>query len=76
MAREEFCVLCEPHYIFEIHVICQCFPRRVVVVQLLSHVWLFCDPMAPARLLSPWDFPGKNTEVGCHFLLQGIFPTQ
>jgi len=22
------------------------------------------------------DFPGKNTEVGCHFLLQGIFPTQ
>ena len=25
---------------------------------------------------SPWDFPGKNTGVGCHFLLQGIFPTQ
>ena len=23
-----------------------------------------------------WDFPGKNTEVGCHFLLQGIFLTQ
>ena len=22
------------------------------------------------------DSPGKNTEVGCHFLLQGIFPTQ
>ena len=30
----------------------------------------------PARLLCPWDFPGKNTRVGCHFLLQGIFPTQ
>ena len=30
----------------------------------------------PARLLSPWDFPGKNTGVNCHFLLQGIFPTQ
>ena len=29
-----------------------------------------------ARLLHPWDFPGKNTGVGCHFLLQGIFPTQ
>ena len=28
------------------------------------------------RLLCPQDFPGKNTEVGCHFLLQGIFPTQ
>ena len=25
----------------------------------------------PARLLSPWDFPGKNTGVGCHFLLRG-----
>ena len=24
----------------------------------------------------PWDFPGKNTRVGCYFLLQGIFPTQ
>ena len=30
----------------------------------------------PTRLLCPWDFPGKNTGVGCHFLLQGIFPTQ
>ena len=24
----------------------------------------------------PWDFPGKSTGVGCHCLLQGIFPTQ
>ena len=29
-----------------------------------------------ATLLCPWDFPGKNTGVGCHFLLQGIFLTQ
>ena len=29
----------------------------------------------PARLLCPWDFPGKNAGVGCHLLLQGIFPT-
>ena len=27
-------------------------------------------------LLCPWDSPGKNTGVGCHALLQGIFPTQ
>ena len=27
-------------------------------------------------LLCPWNFPGKNTGVGCHFLLQGIFLTQ
>ena len=32
--------------------------------------------LQPARLLFPWDFPGKNPGVGCHFLLQGIFPTQ
>ena len=28
------------------------------------------------RLLRRWDFPGKSTGVGCHFLLQGIFPTR
>ena len=32
--------------------------------------------LQPARLLCLWDFPGKNTGVGSHFLLQGIFPTQ
>ena len=32
-----------------------------------------CDP---TDLCRPWDFPGKNTGVGCHFLFQGIFPTQ
>ena len=31
-----------------------------------------CDPIdeQPNRLLWPWDSPGKNTGVGCHFLLQ------
>ena len=32
--------------------------------------------MQPARLIHLWGFLGKNTGVGCHFLLQGIFPTQ
>ena len=31
--------------------------------------------LQPARLLYPWDSPSKNTGVGCHALLQGIFPT-
>ena len=30
--------------------------------------------LQPARLLCPWDSPGKNTRVGCHFLLQGNLP--
>ena len=34
-----------------------------------------CDPM-DTRLLRPWDFLGRSTGVGCHFLLQGFFPTQ
>ena len=32
--------------------------------------------LQPSRLFCPWDFPGKDIGVGCHFLLQGIFPTQ
>ena len=30
----------------------------------------------PTRLLCPWGFPGNSIGVDCHFLLQGIFPTQ
>ena len=30
----------------------------------------------PTRLLCPWDFPGKNTGVAYHFLLQEIFSIQ
>ena len=37
-------------------------------------LWLY--GLQPARLLCPWNFPGKNTRAGCHFLLQGIFPTK
>ena len=32
--------------------------------------------LEPTMLFCPWNSPGKNTGVGCHFLLQGIFPTQ
>ena len=32
--------------------------------------------LQPTRLLHPWNSPGKKTGVGCHSLLQGIFPTQ
>ena len=37
-----------------------------------------CYPMdcSPTRLLCPWDSPGKNTGMGGHALLQGIFLTQ
>ena len=32
--------------------------------------------LLPTRLLYPWDSPGDKTGVGCHFFLQGVFPTQ
>ena len=31
--------------------------------------------LKPASFLLPWDFPGKDTGLGCHFLLQRIFLT-
>ena len=37
---------------------------------------LWVHGLQPARLLSPWNSPDKNTGVGCHFLFQGIFPTR
>ena len=35
-----------------------------------------CSVFAPHGLYSSWNSPGQNTGVGCHGLLQGIFPTQ
>ena len=55
----------------------QWMQRSVGVVKLLGHVRLLRPHgLWPARLLCPWDSPGKNTGVGCHSLLQGIFLTQ
>ena len=47
-------------------------------MKLLSHFRFFATPwtVACTRLLQAWDFLSKSTGVGCHFLLQGIFPTQ
>ena len=55
--------------------------RTYMCVCLLSRVGLFAAPWTPwlcepARLLCPWDSPGKNTGVSFHFLLQGIFLIQ
>ena len=49
---------------------CVCVNCSVVPNSLRPH------GLQPTSLLCPWDFPGKDTGVGRHFLLQGIFPTQ
>ena len=49
-----------------------------ILAKSLSRARLFATPciVACPKLLHPWDFQDKSTGVGCHFLLQGIFPTQ
>ena len=62
--------------------ICQALCVRVCVcvcVYLVAQLCLtLCDPMDYIACQAPLSihFPGKNTGVACHFLLQGIFPTQ
>ena len=47
------------------------------VLNHFSCVWLFATPWTVATsLLCPRESPSKNTGVGCHALLQGIFPNQ
>ena len=42
-----------------------------------SHIWLFATPGTVAHQ-APLSvgFPGKNTGMGCHVFLQGVFSTQ
>ena len=46
------------------------FSRSVMSNSLQPH------ELQPTRLLCSWNYPSKNTGVGCHFLLQGIYLTQ
>ena len=51
-------------------------PACALSLQLCLTLCMAVDCMSPTRLFCPWDSPGKNAGAGCHFLLQGIFPTQ
>ena len=50
--------------------VCLCVSPSAVSNSLRPH------GVYPARLLCPWNSPGKNTGVGSHSLLQGIIPIQ
>ena len=73
LTRDQTCVPCIGRQILN-----HWTTREVKRSETLSHVWLFVTPMElwPARLLCPWNSPGKNTGVGSHSLPQGIFPIQ
>ena len=49
---------------------------ELMCAQSCLTLWGPMDCMYPASFLCQWNFPGENTGAGCHFLLQGIFPTQ
>ena len=50
--------------------VCVCVSHSIMSDSLRPH------ELQPTRLFCPWNSPGKNTGMGCHSLLQGIFPTQ
>ena len=52
------------------------FVRACVLSHSVASNCLQTSGLQLARLLCPWDSPGKNAEVGSHSLLQGIFLTQ
>ena len=51
--------------------VCMCVSRSVMSDSLWPHM-----NCSPPGFSVHGDYPGKNTGVGCHFLLQRIFPTQ
>ena len=55
--------------------VCVCVCVRVRARALSPSPFMSLYWEQPNKLLGLWDFPGKNTEVGCLFLLQGIFLT-
>ena len=59
-------------------VLCCCYYSAVLCcASLLSRVWLFVTSWTVAcQALLSMGFSRQNTGVGCHALLQGIFPTQ
>ena len=48
---------------------CCCLVTKSCLTLLWPH------GLEPTRFLCPWDFPGTDTVLGCHFLLQGTFQT-
>ena len=49
----------------------QCYAAAAAAAKSLQSYPTLCNPrQQPIRLSRPWDSPGKNTGVGCHFLLQ------
>ena len=60
------------YYLYDYIYKCVCMLSCFSHFQLFATLWT----VPHQTPLSPWDLTGKNTGVGCHSLLQAIFPTQ
>ena len=72
VARKSNSTLIKPSHFLHL----SSFPLRACSVAQLCLTLCNLKDCSPNMFLFPWGFPGKNTGVGYHFLLQGIFPTQ
>ena len=70
------CMFCKYLYNELSHCTANSQQADCVTMCVLSHVRLFGTPWTIVYQNPLWDSPGKNTRVGCHFLLQGNFLTQ
>ena len=71
------------HYGLKVNSLCLPVFAQPVSSGCMCAKWLqpcptLCNPMgcSPPGPSCPWDSPGKNVRVGCHALLQGVFPTR
>ena len=73
VGRCKFVCLFFFNYCFNLYIL-----QILLIVCVCSIVFNSLQPheLQPARILCPWGFPAKNTEVDCRFFFQGIFPTQ
>ena len=66
----------------ELFVVFEMFQNKIVLTVTQLHKFIkviynmHIHDISYTTKFCPWNFPGKSTGVGCHFLLQGIFPTQ
>ena len=71
LTEQEFVVISCYMIVIRLHKVSCCCDLVSKLLYYFTTLWTVA-----CRLLCPWDFPGKNTGVDCHFLLQGIFMTQ
>ena len=70
-----FCLFCSlRYYLHEEHLMYLSTSLLLLFSHSVASDSLRPHGLQPAKLFSPWESPGKNTGVGCHFLLQGDLP--